>query len=158
MDPLVSEFPDIDPAELQNTLIGFLGQTYSDIAKYDNNIVSPNSSLSPKKHEFQRLAERVISETNQHTRGAHPQQFNRQPVQPQMHQMPPQMNRVLPQQQEMVVPQYDPNQFEFNFDNSITAKSINLRIDDLEKMLKRLDKSISKMISLLESHDPQNSQ
>ena len=155
MDPLVSEFPDIDPAELQNTLIGFLGQTYSDIAKYDNNIVSPNSSLSPKKHEFQRLAERVISETNQHSRVTHPQQFNRAPVQP---QMPPQMNRVLPQQEQVVVTQSDPNQFEFNFDNSITAKSINLRIDDLEKMLKRLDKSISKMISLLESHDPQNSQ
>jgi hypothetical protein len=157
MDPLVSEFPDIDPAELQNTLIGFLGQTYSDIAKFDNNIVSANSSLSPKKHEFQRLAERVISETNQHSRGAHPQQFNRAPVQPQMQQMPPQMNRVLPQHQP-VVPQADADQFEFNFDNSITAKSINLRIDDLEKMLKRLDKSISKMISLLESHDPQNSQ
>ena len=43
------EEQNIDPRELQATLMGFLGQTYQEISRYDSNLVSPNAFLAPKK-------------------------------------------------------------------------------------------------------------
>ena len=56
------EEQNIDPRELQATLMGFLGQTYQEISRYDSNIVSPNAFLAPKKEEFQRTAETIMRE------------------------------------------------------------------------------------------------
>ena len=160
VDPLLQnpDFNDnIDPIEVRNTLLGFLGQTYSEISKYDSHIVSPNQFLAPKKQEFQRTAEQVLREV----RG----------VSPQLQIAPPQQQIVMrqgPTQQldptpyidsnrAPVVPNsFDPNQMEFSFDNSITAKSIDSKLDSIEKRIKRLDIALQKMLSYIESHDTEN--
>jgi len=149
----LQENTDIDPRELQDILIGFLGSTYGEVAKFDNNLINANSTLSHKKHEFEKLAERVLHEAAPRQNrmqgsppnpNAHIQQY---PVQP--HQPPP-----------VQIPQHviDTNQMEFSFDNSITAITINTKLEDIEKRLKRLDKAIENVISLLEKHEIKDKQ
>lgn len=162
VDPLLqnSDFNDnIDPIELQKTLLGFLGQTYSEISKYDSHIVSPNQFLAPKKQEFQRTAEQVLREV----RGGVPQ--NQQPQIIQQHQIyPPQIapqldpTPYIDSNRAPVVPSpIDTNQMEFSFDNSVTAKSIDSKLDDIEKRIKRLDITLQKVLSYIESHETENS-
>jgi hypothetical protein len=158
VDPLLQnpDFnDDIDPVEIQKTLMGLLGQTYSEISKYDSHLVSTNQFLAPKKQEFQRTAEQVMREV----RGG---------IQPQMQQ--PQMIQSVPIHMPQPVavpfidtntappppPPLDPNQMEFSFDNSVTAKSIDAKLDDIEKRIKRLDITLQKVLSYIESHETQN--
>ena len=149
VDPLLQnpDFNDnIDPAEIQKTLMGFLGQTYSEISKYDNHLVSTNQFLAPKKQEFQRTAEQVIREVS----GG---------IQP--HPAPVVYNQHRPAAVPFIdtntapppPPPSDPNQMEFSFDNSITAKTINSKLDEIEKRIKKLDTVIRKVLSYIESHD-----
>lgn len=151
-DPLLNfQEQNIDPVDLKNTLIGFLGQTYSEVSKFDNNIVSPNPFLAPKKQEFERIAERVIQEVSvSKTPNVSYPVNETAPRRPQPTAfidtgviLPPAPN--------------DPNQMEFTFDNSITAKTINSKLEDLEKRLKKLDNNVAKVLSLLESHESENS-
>lgn len=141
----------IDPVDLQNTLIGFLGQTYQEVSRYDANLVQSNQTLTPKKEEFHRVAEKVMQEARQsigpspHPQIIQPQQNNRQQVVVQTH--------VNTHQQSAPV---DQNQMEFSFDNSITAITINNRLDDIEKRIKRLDSTLEKVISLLDHHESKN--
>jgi hypothetical protein len=158
VDPLLqnSDFNDnIDPVEIQKTLMGFLGQTYSEIAKYDSHLVSPNQFLAPKKQEFQRTAEQVIREV----RGG----IQPQPQQPQMFQAVPQQHPPFTPPSAVPFidtntappppPPSDPNQMEFSFDNSVTAKTINIKLEEIEKRIKKLDTVLQKVLSYIESHD-----
>jgi hypothetical protein len=156
IDPLL-QTPDyndnIDPLEIQKTLMGFLGQTYTEISKYDSHLVATNQFLSPKKEEFQRTAEQVLREV----RGGMQPQITQSTQQPQLHQ--PQItarpfidtNTAPPPP-----PPFDPNQMEFSFDNSVTAKLINTKLDDIEKRIKRLDIALQKVLSYLDSHETEN--
>ena len=148
---------NIDPVEAQKTLMGFLGQTYSEISRYDNHLVSTNQFLAPKKEEFQRTAEQVLREVRG---GIQPQVQSH--IQPQMPR-----NEIHAQQMSGVpfvdtntappVPNLtDPNQMEFSFDNSITAKSIDTKLDDIEKRIKRLDIALQKVLLYIESHETKN--
>lgn len=141
------------PEEVKKTLIQFLGQTYQDVSHYDSNIVSPNQFLSPKKYEFQKTAEKVMQEAlgapsrvpvNPNGAVVHPTNTN-QPPRPYIDGG----NRVPP-------PANDPNQMEFTFDNSVTAITINTKLEDLEKRIKKLDKLMEKVIGLLESNESKN--
>ena len=161
-DPLFeSAFNDyIDPAEEEATLINFLGQTYSEISKYDSHLVSVNPFLAPKKQEFERTAQRILDETKHKNIQ---QQFQPPIQQPQPYYQPqPQPYQGSPVPyidlgKPPTVPQLnDPNQLEFSFDNSVTAKSIDEKLDNLEKRLKKLDTMLSKVLSYLESHESQN--
>jgi hypothetical protein len=140
---------DIDPVDLQNTLIGFLGQTYREISTYDSNIVSPNAFLSPKKQEFQRTAEQVMHEIRPN---GHTSIQRNMPMAPQQ--------QYLTQQPQHSVPAVviDKDQMEFDFSNSVTAITINNKLEDIEKRLKRLDNTLSKVLSLLDSNDTEDSQ
>ena len=139
---------DNTPEEVKRTLIQFLGQTYQEVSQLDSNIVSPNQFLAPKKHEFQRTAERVMNETLNST-------FNKNVQQPQnnipVHKEQPKPyldgGSILPP------PPNDPNQMEFSFDNSVTAITINNKLDSLEKKLKKIDKMMEKMLSFIDSHE-----
>jgi hypothetical protein len=156
IDPLL-QTPDyndnIDPVEIQKTLMGFLGQTYTEISKYDSHLVSTNQFLSPKKEEFQRTAEQVLREV-------------RDGIQPQIAQSIPQLQLHQPQIAARPFidtntappppPPFDPNQMEFSFDNSVTAKLINTKLDDIEKRIKRLDIALQKVLSYLDSHETEN--
>jgi hypothetical protein len=159
VDPLLQnpDFnDDIDPVEIQKTLMGFLGQTYSEISKYDSHLVSTNQFLAPKKQEFQRTAEQVMREVHG---GVQPQM-----QQPQMIQSMPQIRMPQPVAVPFIdtntapppPPPLDPNQMEFSFDNSVTAKSIDAKLDDIEKRIKRLDITLQKVLSYIESHETQN--
>lgn len=147
----LKENTDIDPRELQEILIGFLGNTYGEVARFDNNIINANPTLSHKKHEFEKLAEKVLQEAipqNVIQQAAPPQQINRYP------QVQSYSSQIPVRQQEFV----DPNQMEFSFDNSVTALTINTKLEDIENKLKKLDKSIERMILLLEKHEIKNKQ
>lgn len=157
------EEQNIDPRELQATLMGFLGQTYQEISKYDNNLVSPNAFLSPKKEEFQRTAETIMREAIQSTSGSpnrptvYPNNVPRQ-IQP---QQPQQNNQPFLETGKFVPPPAnDPNQLEFSFDNSVTAITINNKLEDIEKKLKKLDTLLQKVLQFVESketvHEPKN--
>ena len=146
---------DISPEELQKTLIGFLGHTYKEVSQFDSRLVSPNTTLAPKKQEFQNIANKVVQEAliplntgkipvgNVQHNVVHAQQI--QPNTP--HQIAP------TQQQIHQAPQVDPNQLEFSFDNSVTALSIDKRLTDIENKLKKLDITLSKVLVLLQSND-----
>ena len=155
VDPLIqnpSYDEDIDPIEAEKTLLNFLGQTYSEISRYDSHLVSANPFLAPKKQEFQRTAERVLQETRQGSQAQYnPQQLVQQPTQ----QLDP--RPYIDTNRSPVIPSTsDPNQLEFSFDNSVTAKSINSKLEDIEKRLKRLDTTLSKVLSYFESHEIEN--
>lgn len=146
----LQENTDIDPRELQDILIGFLGSTYGEVAKFDNNLINANSTLSHKKHEFEKLAEKVLQE-------AVPQ--NRRPAPPQHHNVAYPVQQHAPIQQVYPLqPIPDPNQMEFSFDNSVTALTINAKLEDIEKKLKKLDKCIEDVLSLLGKNETKNKQ
>jgi hypothetical protein len=147
---------EITPEELQKTLIGFLGHTYKEVSQFDSRLVSPNNTLTPKKQEFQHIANKVFQEAltpntgqipvgNVHHNVGHPQHVQPNVVYPNH-----------PQQQIAQPPQHDPNQLEFSFDNSVTALSIDNRLTDIENRIKKLDTTLSKVLVLLENHDTSN--
>jgi hypothetical protein len=155
VDPLLQhpDFNDnIDPAEVQKTLLGFLGQTYSEISKYDSHLVSTNQFLAPKKQEFQRTAEQVLREVSGGMQLQPASQIIQQNQHPQIVARPFIDTNTAPPPP----PPSDPNQMEFSFDNSITAKSIDTKLDDIEKRIKRLDITLQKVLSYLESHETEN--
>lgn len=156
---MLDELPqqEIDPVELQKTLLGFLGQTYQEVAKFDNHLVNPNSTLAPKKLEFQRIAERVISETR--NPNGNPQPNNPKQNIPVSYPVRELDTRpfIDTGKAPTVPPPNDPNQLEFSFDNSVTAITINNRLNDIEKLIKRLDFSMQKVIKYVESHESENS-
>ena len=151
-DPLMGGFEDqqLDPREIQETLIGFLGQTYREVAKFDSHLVSANQFLAPKKEEFKNLAEKIMQES---VGGGiqRPPSFPPQHHAP-IHHAPP---NFIPMAQPPQVNQ-DPNQLEFSFDNSVTANTINSKLDGIEKKLNSLDKMMRSLIELLESHESKN--
>ena len=141
---------ELSPQELQQTLIGFLGNTYKEVAQIDNHIVQPNQTLRPIKKGFQDLAQRVIDETVRPNFTQHAPQY----VQQNVPQYVPQNIQQFPQQ---TIPQGDPNQLEFSFDNSVTAKTIFNKLEELEKRIKRIDIAIGKVLDYLETNDTTNS-
>lgn len=147
------------PEEVRKTLISFLGHTYKEVAAYDGNLISANQHLAPKKQEFQRLAERVMGEAvGTATPVSAPTMPDRQMVRPH--------NVVMPQQHsntpfvdlgECLPPVNDPNQMEFSFDNSVTAKTIDSKLESLEKLVKALDKKIDKVLESLQTNEVDDS-
>lgn len=158
-DPLVGGFEDqnLDPAEVQRTLMGFLGQTYQEVSRYDSHIVSANPFLAPKKAEFHNLAQKVLNETRRAIVPENPQIHNHPPSQ---QYIGPVQSNQTPQQNIPIAPQQinDPNQLEFSFDNSVTAITINNKLNDLEKKLKKIDSMLEKMLLLMESYDSKNTE
>jgi hypothetical protein len=143
--------PYISPEELHQTLVGFLGQTYGEISRYDSNIVAPNAFLAPKKNEFQAVAQKVINEVRESV-------LNPQQTEQIIQNVPAQTKTFLDTGVRVPPPPNDPSQMEFTFDNSITAITINNKLEDLEKKIKKLDNMLSKVLSSLESDEIKNSQ
>jgi len=147
---------DISPEELQKTLIGFLGHTYKEVSQFDSRLVSPNSTLTPKKQEFQNIANKVFQEALTPSSGQIPiGNVQHSPVHSQ-HIQPNFVPQNLVQPQIPQQPQVDPNQLEFSFDNSVTALSIDKKLSDIETRLKKLDITLSKVLVLLDKNDITN--
>lgn len=147
---------DISPEELQKTLIGFLGHTYKEVSQFDSRLVSPNSTLTPKKQEFQNIANKVFQEALTPNTGQIPVgNVQHNPVHGQ-HIQPNIVHQNLGQPQIHQQPQVDPNQLEFSFDNSVTALTIDKKLTDIENRLKKLDIALSKVLGLLDQNDTTN--
>lgn len=144
----------IDPVELHNTLAMFLGQTYQEVSKFDSHLVSANQTLAPKKQEFHRTAEQVLREARQTSAGSMPPMMHPQQRPPNISQR--QLAPSVDASSEHVIAYVDPDQMEFKFDNSITAITINTKLDDLEKRIKRLDSTLEKVLSLLDRDESKN--
>lgn len=144
---------EISPAELQKTLMGFLGHTYNQVSQFDSGIISSSSTLTPKKQEFESLAQKIMVDTIK----PHAQQSPQQVALGNIPINGPVQHSPNYQQHNQPAPKIDTNQLEFSFDNSVTALSIDKRLDDIEKRLKRLDIAVSKVLALLETNDPENS-
>ena len=136
-DPLLNSAFDeyIDPAEEHATLVQFLGQTYSEISKYDSHLVSVNPFLAPKKQEFEKTAQMVLNETKNKVQQNNTPTYHLPPAPPPHHVLvnqpanPPFVDLGRPP---TPPPLNDPNQMEFSFDNSVTAKSINEKLEKIK--------------------------
>lgn len=144
---------EISPEELQKTLIGFLGHTYKEVSQFDSRLVSPNNTLTPKKQEFQNIANKVFQEALTPNTGQIPVGNVHHST---VHQNNQPNQTVLRPETLQQPNQHDPNQLEFSFDNSVTAISIDKRLTDIENRIKKLDITLSKMLVLLESNDTKN--
>lgn len=136
------------PDELRNVLIGFMGQTYSEVSKFDKHLVSPNVTLRPKTAEFHNMAERLLSEAN-NICGDRGIQQQRPPVLGLNMQHQPQINKtdiITPSDNPQIQQNFvDPNQLEFKFDNSATAESIQRKLDDIMLKLCAIQDRIDKL-------------
>lgn len=126
--------------ETLDVLKQFLGQTYGELHKIDSNITGHSAHLTPKSSEFKRIAAQVLDSV-----AATPQVRTHGPV-----------GGVVPATVALPVtaPVHsvaspDPNQMEFAFDGSATAKSIQNALDRLES---KFDKIERKLNQLLENH------
>lgn len=150
---------EMDPHDLKNLLIGFMGQTYKEVSKFDNNLISSNASLAPKKTQFQRTAEKLVNEVeglfnlktpamNSVDNTNHINRVNIQtnPVSVQMR--PQNVNNP-----ETPIVEYDPNQMEFNFSSTVTSESIKKLIEDLHRKIDRIEDTLDEMKSSQESVD-----
>jgi hypothetical protein len=145
---------ELTPAELQQTLIGFLGSTYKEVSQIDNFLVQPNQTLRPIKKGFEDLAQRVIDETvKPHV--VKPQPQPQYPIQ-QNFNYTPQVIQPTHQAIQQIPADHNPDQLEFSFDNSVTAKTIFGKIEDIEKRIKKIDITLSKVLELLQSNDTKN--
>ena len=142
----------IDPDALKNLLIGFMGQTYREVSEFDKNLISSNATLSPKKKQFESMAQKLLNEVNVFAESKTPVPVTgadnaiphiKAPIRPQQIQQthnPVYVNTVNPD-----VVEVDPNQMEFNFDNSATAQSIQNTLADIMRKLESIESRIDKL-------------
>ena len=136
--------PSTSPAEIQNLLVNFMGQTYAEINKLDKNIIGTSTNLIQKGGEFKNLAQTVINNVPNTFK------FNAR-IQPPIQQAPPpaappayvahvseQYNIVEPSKPE------DGGQLLFDFDNSATAVKINAALSRIESCLTKIENKILK--------------
>jgi len=133
--------PSTSPAEIQNLLVNFMGQTYAEINKLDKNIIGTSTNLIQKGGDFKNLAQTVINNVPNNFK------FNARPQPP---QAPP---PAVPQayvahvsEPYLVEPSkpLDDNQLLFDFDNSATAVKINDALSRIESTLTKIENKLSK--------------
>lgn len=120
-------------ADLKDVLVQFLGQTYNEIRKIDNNIIGSTRHLTQKGNEFEQVATQVLHSVGKVVNDTGPI-VNQKIVGP----------VIAPHVQ--AAQQADLNQLEFEFDNSPTAKNIFASLARLEDKLDRLSSALSKML------------
>ena len=113
----------------------FVGQTYSQIRMHDSMVVDGRKLTN----QFTEIAEDVLTPTLR--RSPHPQ-FNQA-------QMPQNMPYIDGNRQPVPPPPNDPNQMEFEFDNSKLSVSIEKKFDTIVSRLNAIDKSIKDLVTSL---------
>lgn len=128
-----------DP-EAKDMLMQLMGQTYGELHKLDNFIVSPSQQLRPKSEEFKQTVANVTRSLNSNV----PQQAV------QIRTNAPVSVAVPVHADQTMVRASDPNQMEFGFDNSATAVAIDkslIRIEDkVDKLISKLNSFINKSV------------
>lgn len=116
----------------------FVGQTYSQIRMHDSMVVDGRRLTN----EFTEIAENVLTPA-----------VRRSPYQqhhPQHHQMPQNTAYIDGNRQPVPPPPNDPNQLEFQFDNSKISVVIEKKFDTILNRLNSIDKSIKDLLSSLD--------
>jgi hypothetical protein len=126
---------DLFDPEAKDMLMQLMGQTYGELHKLDNFIVSPSQQLKPKSEEFKQTVANVTRSLNANV--AQPQQRIARPAAMPVDVLPASLVSV------------DPNQLEFGFDNTATAVAIDKSIARVEDKVDKLIKLVNK---LLEQH------
>jgi len=126
-------FRDISPDEAKLITLQFLGQNVmGEVKEIDKNIIDRNRNLQGLTIQPQDILNSIPGITkNPQAPQQVPQYIQSQPP----HAPAP----VLQQ------PQGDPNQLEFNFDNSATAQKIFDRIDTILRKIEALEKIVTKL-------------
>lgn len=122
-----------DP-EAKDMLMQLMGQTYGELHKLDNFIVSPSQQLRPKSEEFKQTVVSVTRTLNANVPVTAQPHVYHEVVRPQAVAAQP------------VGPVVDPNQLEFGFDNSATAASIDKSLSRIEDKIDRLTKLVNKLV------------
>jgi len=129
-DPGAGQPPPDDPYSDAMAIRGLFGAVHNDLAQLNEHLVSESSGLRSKN-----VDKNVMDRDILQVMGQNPQQPQLQP-QPQpgqvAHHVHPQAPHQAPVQQPATT-QHDPNQIEFNFDNSATAQDIFNRLSDIER-------------------------
>jgi hypothetical protein len=129
-----NEAPDRETLDI---LKQFLGQTYGELHKIDSNIVGTSTHLSHKSNEFKRIASQVLDSVVVPQVRTGPVAVGTAPAHPVTVSLP------------VTTPASDPDQMEFVFDGSATAKHIQSALDRIETRLDKLDRKLNSILENL---------
>ena len=129
--------PEVTP-ELKNLLINFVGQTYGEMHKLDKDIVQTAKDLQPTSELLKSRASSIINSIA--PQRAQQQQFS----QPVLNSSPvPQVEGFTP------LPQFDPNQLEFNFSTPGVGEKLLNVVSEINTNLQRVVSSLDVLIEKL---------
>ena len=122
--------------ETLDILKQFLGQTYGELHKIDSNIIGSSAHLNHKSGEFKRIASQVLDS-----------------VAPQVRTGPVVTGPTAtgPVSLPVTAPVSDPDQMEFTFDGSATARQIQSTLDRIESKMDKLDRKLNNILENLTS-------
>lgn len=131
-------FRDVSPDEAKLITLQFLGQNLmGEVKEIDKNIIDRNRNLQGLTIQPHDILNSIPGTTRAQQAQPAPQYIQQQP---QLQQQPQYISAPVPQQ-----PQGDPNQLEFNFDNSATAQKIFDRIDTILRKIETLEVIVAKL-------------
>jgi hypothetical protein len=116
--------------DVKDMLQQFIGQTYGEIAKLDQNIVGRASHLRPQGHEFKNVATNILTNIGTPATTAPVQQ-----------QSVPAPRAVI----QPTAPPPNTGQLEFDFDDSATAKNIFSALKRIEDKLNHISNKLQKL-------------
>jgi hypothetical protein len=117
--------------DVQGMLQQFIGQTYGELAKLDQNIVGRTQHLRPQSQEFKTIATNILTNIPN----------NRQITQTEAPSIQPQ--NIQPRVQ--IQPKLPTDQLEFDFDDSATAKNIFASLKRIEDKLSNISNRLQKL-------------
>ena len=130
--------PEVTP-ELKNLLINFVGQTYGEMHKLDKDIVQTAKDLQPTSEILKSRASSIINSIA-------PQR----PQQQHQFSQPVFSSSPVPQGEGFTpVPQYDPNQLEFNFSTPGVSEKLLNAVNEINTNLQRVVSSLDVLIEKL---------
>jgi hypothetical protein len=125
-------FRDVSPDEAKLITLQFLGQNVmSEVKEIDKNIIDRNRNLQGLTIQPHDILNSIPGTTRA---------LQTPPATQYIQQQPQYVPVPVPQQ-----PQGDPNQLEFNFDNSATAQKIFDRIDTILRKIETLEAIVAKL-------------
>lgn len=117
--------------DVQGMLQQFIGQTYGELAKLDQNIVGRTQHLRPQSQEFKAVATNILTNIPNN------RQLTQTEAQPIQHQ------NIQPRVQ--IQPKSPSDQLEFDFDDSATAKNIFASLKRIEDKLSNISNRLQKL-------------
>lgn len=129
--------------ETFDVLANFVGQTYNEICKFDQSLISTNNNLNSKREQFKNIAENVLSTPSAVRQN--PARLHQQNDQMPLNGMAYVDRGIAP----VAPPVNDPNQMEFKFDNSEISQKIEKKFDTIINRINRIDKTLTQLLEFL---------